>query len=75
VRIGLHAAEATRSDGGYRGRGVHEAARVGALAGAGEIVASLATAELVVELSRSEPQSVELKGISEPVEVVILDWS
>jgi class 3 adenylate cyclase len=74
VRIGVHAAEATRANGSYRGRGVHEAARVGALAGAGEIVASLATAELVGDLERSEPRSVELKGLAEPVEVVTLLW-
>jgi class 3 adenylate cyclase len=33
VRIGVHAAEASRSGAGYSGKGVHEAARVGALGG------------------------------------------
>jgi class 3 adenylate cyclase len=74
VRIGVHAAEATRVGNDYRGRGVHEAARVGALAGAAEIVASLATAELVDGVIRSEPRSVALKGFVEPLEVVTVDW-
>jgi class 3 adenylate cyclase len=74
VRIGIHSAETTRANGSYRGRGVHEAARVGALAGAGEIVASLATAKLVDGLERSEARSVELKGLAEPVDVVTLAW-
>jgi class 3 adenylate cyclase len=74
VRIGVHAAEASRSTAGYSGKGVHEAARVGALGGPGEIYASLATAQLVSGLSHSEPKAVTLKGISEPVEVVTIDW-
>jgi class 3 adenylate cyclase len=74
VRIGVHATEASRGPGGYSGKGVHEAARVGALGGAGEIYASLTTAELVDGLAYSEPQTVTLKGISDPVAVVTIDW-
>jgi class 3 adenylate cyclase len=74
VRVGVHAAEASRSAAGYSGKGVHEAARVGALAGPGEIYASLATAKLVEGFAHSEPQTVTLKGISQPVEVVTIDW-
>jgi class 3 adenylate cyclase len=74
VRIGVHAAEASRSGVGYSGKGVHEAARVGALGGPGEIYASLSTAQLVDGLAFSEPQTVSLKGISEPVDVVTIDW-
>jgi class 3 adenylate cyclase len=74
VRIGVHAAEASRSPAGYSGKGVHEAARVGALGGPGEIYASLATARLVDGLAHSEPRTVTLKGISDPVEVVTIDW-
>ena len=74
VRIGVHTAEASRSTAGYSGKGVHEAARVGALGGPGEIYASLATARLVSGLVHSEPKAVTLKGISEPVEVVTIDW-
>jgi class 3 adenylate cyclase len=75
VRIGLHAAEATRLKDDYRGKGVHVAARVGALAGGGEI---LATRETVPgDAGRHtvrDPREVTLKGISEPVEVVTVEW-
>src|SRR5918999_1830657 len=37
VRIGLHSAEATSLGANYRGKGVHAAARIGALAGGGGI--------------------------------------
>jgi class 3 adenylate cyclase len=74
VRIGVHAAEASRSGAGYSGKGVHEAARVGALGGPGEIYASLATAKLVDGLAHSEPQTVTLKGITAAVDVVTIDW-
>jgi class 3 adenylate cyclase len=74
VRIGVHAAEASRSVWGYSGKGVHEAARVGALGGPGEIYASLVTARLGDGLGYSEPKTVKLKGISEPLEVVTIDW-
>jgi class 3 adenylate cyclase len=74
VRIGVHAAEASRSAAGYSGKGVHEAARVGALGGPGEIYASLATVLLVDGIVHSEPERVTLKGISEPIDVVTIDW-
>jgi class 3 adenylate cyclase len=73
VRIGVHAAEATASAAGYHGKGVHEAARLGALAGGGEIIASLTTIDSA-EVGYSNPRTVELKGISEPVEIVTVDW-
>jgi class 3 adenylate cyclase len=73
VRIGVHAAEATASAAGYHGKGVHEAARLGALAGGGEIVASVATIA-DADVTYSNPRTVELKGIAEPVEVVTIDW-
>ncbi len=72
VRIGVHAAEAAESDGSYRGRGVHEAARIGALAGGAEIVASASSAGDA--FAASAPRSVSLKGLSEPVEVVTIEW-
>jgi class 3 adenylate cyclase len=75
VRIGLHGAEATRQAGSYRGKAVHEAARIGALATAGEILASLGTAELAGDAAAyGEPRSVELKGLAEPVDVVSIQW-
>jgi len=75
VRIGLHAAEATQQDDNYRGRGVHEAARVGALAAGGEIVATESTVEAAGDgVGFSEPREVSLKGIAEPVNVVTVEW-
>ena len=74
VRVGLHAAEAQQAAGSYWGKGVHEAARIGALADAGEIVASRATAEQLDGVATFDGRTVELKGIAEPVEVVYLSW-
>ena len=74
VRIGLHAAEATRVAGDYEGAGVHAAARVGALAGAGEIVVSLETIDGLDVATTGEPRDAELKGFSKPVRVVSVDW-
>ena len=72
VRIGLHASDATQVGGDFRGKGVHEAARIAALGGGGEIVASVTT---VGESRRtSDPRSATLKGLSEPIEVVNVDW-
>jgi len=74
VRIGIHAADATKDNAGYSGLGVHTAARIGAIAGGGEIVASAATASGMTAITLIEPRAVELKGIAEPVEVVSIDW-
>jgi class 3 adenylate cyclase len=75
VRIGLHAAEAVRSGDTYVGKGVHEAARIGATAGGGEIVASRETVTGSEDgVGVSAPRRVELKGISHSVEVVTIPW-
>jgi class 3 adenylate cyclase len=74
VRIGLHSAEVTRKGRDYGGRGVHEAARIGALAQGGEILASRSVVEAAsIRFPVSELRSVELKGVSEPVEVASVD--
>jgi class 3 adenylate cyclase len=74
VRIGLHAGDARRLGANYHGRGVHAAARIGALGGAGEIVASAATLDGRRDVRAGDARTVELKGLSEPVEVVTVDW-
>ncbi len=75
VRIGLHETETTKKGEDYQGRGIHLAARVGALAQGDEIVASVSTVEAAGSLwPLTEPRSVEVKGIAEPIEVVTLDW-
>jgi class 3 adenylate cyclase len=75
VRIGLHAAPAQRHDATYRGKGVHVAARIAALAEGGEILASRDTVEPAPPgITLSGPRSVTLKGLSEPLEVVTVGW-
>jgi class 3 adenylate cyclase len=74
VRIGLHASEAAQVEGDYRGVGVHEAARIGAIAGAGQIVASRETVASNSPHAISEPRAVQLKGLPRPVEVVEIAW-
>jgi class 3 adenylate cyclase len=73
VRIGVHAAGATQVGKNFTGKGVHEASRIAALASGGEIVTSRATAA-GSRYAASEPREVEIRGISEPVEVVTIDW-
>jgi class 3 adenylate cyclase len=74
VRIGVHATEATQMGPGFSGRGVHEAARIGALAEGGEIVASEETLRAVGDVVASEARDVTLKGIAEPISVVTIHW-
>jgi class 3 adenylate cyclase len=74
VRMGLHATDASRTRDGYSGKGVHVAARIGGLARAGEILTSVATIEGVAGVTASETREVDLKGITEPMRVVTIDW-
>ena len=75
VRIGVHATAASRLGRAFRGKGVHEAARIASLAEGGEILAS---SETVTDAGRSfavsDCREVSLKGISVPIEVVAIDW-
>ena len=75
VRVGLHAAEATKVDEGYLGQGVHAAARVGGIAGGNEIVASAETLEGENIEGVGPPRSVELKGIPGTVPVQNIEWA
>jgi class 3 adenylate cyclase len=71
----VHAAEATRRGQDYSGGEVHKAARIAALAQGGEILATVDTeADAMGDLRVSEPRQVTLKGISEPVQVVRIEW-
>jgi class 3 adenylate cyclase len=75
VRIGIHAAEATRRGVDYAGRGVNEAGRIGALATGGEILVSASSIDgSGVPFALSEARTVTLKGLSDPVDVVAVDW-
>ncbi|MGH2711163.1 MAG: adenylate/guanylate cyclase domain-containing protein [Actinomycetota bacterium] len=75
VRVGVHASEATQREGDYGGRGVHEAARIGAVAEGGEILASLETVDAAGSgWETSDPREVSLKGIATPAKVVTVSW-
>lgn len=76
VRIGLHAAEATRQGADYSGRGVHVAARVGAAAEREEILVSEAVLAVSgpIRFPLSESRPLQLKGVKEPVTVRAVDW-
>jgi class 3 adenylate cyclase len=75
VRIGLHAAEATAMVDDYAGLGVHEAARVGALAEGGDVVVTCETVEgEPIPYPVTNERAVPLKGIAQPVRVVNIEW-
>lgn len=75
LRIGVHAAEGTKSGKQFSGKAVHEAARIASLAEGGEILASVDTvASSSPSFAVSETRTVRLKGISSPLEVVAIDW-
>jgi len=75
VRIGVHRSEANSGAEGYSGLGVHHAARIAAEAQGNEILVSRAAADTTsAARAYSEARSIALKGISQPTEVVSLDW-
>jgi class 3 adenylate cyclase len=75
LRIGLHTATVSHAAAEYRGKGVHEAARIATCAEAGEIVSSEATlAGAATGFSTSEPRLVSLRGLSEPIRIVSIHW-
>jgi class 3 adenylate cyclase len=75
VRIGVHAGGSFhKADDDYAGQGVHMAARIGALAQAGEILVSRESLADGSRFSLSEPRSAELKGFDGEVELVAVDW-
>ena len=75
VRIGLHSAEATMIADDYAGLGVHEAARIGAIADGGEILGTVSSVEgATIPFEVGDEREVSLKGLSEPVRVVAIGW-
>jgi class 3 adenylate cyclase len=78
VRIGVHSAGAFRTGGDtsdYGGQGVHVASRIGAAAGAGEILVSADTlGGLGTSFRTRDERSETLKGVAEPVPVVSVEW-
>ena len=53
---------------------MHVAARIGALAGAGEILASRESLDGGSRYRLSEPRSEALKGIDDRVDLVAVEW-
>ena len=78
VRIGAHAGTAFKTGASfsdYGGQSVHVAARIGAAAGAGEVLVSRETVDGIETSFRlSNPRAASLKGFEQPVEVVSVDW-
>jgi len=73
VRIGVHASGATQVGRNFSGKGVHEASRIAGLAVGGEILASRETAS-GGRFPASGPRTVDIRGMTEPMQVVSLDW-
>ena len=74
IRIGLHTAQATHKGRDYKGRGVHVAARIAALAEGDFILASVETLTPGSIFPVSNRRTVTLRGIADPVEIVRVDW-
>jgi class 3 adenylate cyclase len=75
VRIGLHAAEATRRGDDYSGMAVHVAARIGAIAAGGEILASAETIAEAGEVATTGSRETPVRGATAPVTVAAVSWS
>jgi class 3 adenylate cyclase len=76
VRIGVHTAQVTDRRGEYTGVGVHAAARVGAAARGGEVLASREALEATAGLfSVSDEREIEGKGLGAPLAVASVDWA
>jgi class 3 adenylate cyclase len=74
IRIGVHEAQALLSGNDFAGLGVHEAARIGAHAQAGCILASAATVT-AAGADASPVREVALKGLLDRVAVQDVIWS
>jgi class 3 adenylate cyclase len=75
VRIGLHVADATQRGDDFSGVGVHVAARIAALAGGGEILASAEALAEAADVAAIDAREVEVRGVSEPVKVASIVWT
>ena len=73
VRIGVHATGATQLGRNFSGKGVHEASRIAGLAEGSEIMSSKETAA-GSRFPVSEARTVTLRGTSEAIDVVTVEW-
>jgi class 3 adenylate cyclase len=74
VRVGIHEAEAIGEAGKWFGKGVHVAARIGAAAQGGQILASAASLEGAARVRLSDSQTLSMKGLQDAIDVVSVDW-
>jgi len=75
VRIGLHATSALRRGKGFSGKGVHLAARLVAQAGPDDILVSQASLRgASLRVPTSEPKTLNLQGLADPVVAVSVRW-
>ena len=74
IRIGLHTAKARHEGRDYKGRGVHIAARIATLAEGESILASVESLDDQPGVPMSTRQTVSLRGIADPVEIVRIEW-
>ena len=74
LRVGLHSGDVVRDAGDFYGHAVTVAARVAAIAQGGEILATRLSADLAQRgsIQFGPPRAVALKGVDEPVEVVVV---
>jgi class 3 adenylate cyclase len=75
IRVGVHEADALLSGNDFAGLGVHEAARIGAHAEGGCIVASAATVAAAGTRAVTPVRDVAFKGLSDRVAVQDVLWS
>ncbi len=75
VRIGLHTADASRRGADYSGVGVHTAARVTALAGGEEILATEDTLAAAGEVASAGFREETLKGVTARVRIASVVWA
>ena len=58
----------------YAGIGVHEAARVGAVATGDEILVTVSSLTDPAPFQVSDEREVSLKGLERPVRIAAIDW-
>ena len=74
IRIGVHEADALMSGNDFAGLGVHEAARIGAYADAGTILASASTATAAGAPTAAPPHEVAFKGLNDRLAIQEVQW-
>lgn len=77
VRVGIHTGETIRTVDDVRGLTVSKAARIASAAGAGQVMASSTTRDMVGSrdgVHVGEPEIVALKGFADTHQIVLLDW-